>query len=181
VDVTIQEVGGSGSAYQVLSFPAVSNQSWDRWALEDGTALVPPYTITVKLNVQSSVADRGGITIAWNDANWDRIDIQPNVYWRDIEFRVTYTGSNPSSVSVTGPATTNGGLGISSGVDYWLRASVTSAGPGQGSVVVSWSTDGRNFRTVLTASGLADVSGLAGVGTAGPNLPAIFFDDFRVQ
>ena len=176
---TVQEVGGTGPAYRLLSFPYVGGQYWDSWALKDGLTLQAPYVVTVKLNFQTS-GDRGGLTIAWNDTNWDRIDIQPNIYWQDVEFRITYTGPNPSSPVVTGAALTPGGLPMQVGTDYWLQVAATSNGPGQGQVIVSWSTDGTNFTPIVTATGLADVSGLAGMGTAGPNLPNTFFDDFQI-
>jgi len=84
---SITNVGGT--AGNVLSFPAVSGQYWDRWALKDTVTAVAPYTATVKMNFQSSVADRAGITIGWKDDTWNRISIQPNVYWDNIEFRTT--------------------------------------------------------------------------------------------
>ena len=127
------------------------------------------------------VADRAGLTIAWNDANGDRIDIQPNVYGDDIEFRVTYTGPIHSKVVVTGPASQGGGLPINANTDYWLRVSATSTGPGNGQVIVYWSTDGIHFMAVETATGIADLTGLVGVGTAGPHLPHTYFDDFQVK
>src|SRR5207244_165230 len=83
---TIQEIGGTGPAYRLVSFPEVAWQYWDRWLLKDGLTLSASYTVTVKMNFRNSVADRAGLTIAWNDANWNRIDIQPNVYGQDIEF-----------------------------------------------------------------------------------------------
>ena len=92
----IEEVGGTGSAFRLLGFPQISNQYWDSWALKDGLTLHAPYVVTVKLNFQTS-GDRGGLTIAWNDTNWDRIDIQQNIFWQNIEFRITYTGPIPSS------------------------------------------------------------------------------------
>jgi hypothetical protein len=165
----------------LLNFPEVPWQYWDRWALKDGLVVAAPYVVTVKLNFQNSVADRAGLTIAWKDAKWNRIDIQPNVYGGDIEFRVTYTGSIHSNVVVTGPASQGGGLPIQANTDYWLRVSATSTGPGNGQVIVYWSTDGSHFTAVETATGIADLTGLVGVGTAGPHLPHTYFDDFQVK
>jgi serine/threonine protein kinase len=180
VNATVQEVGGSGPAYRLLNFPAVSNQYWDRWVLESGLMLCSAYTITVKINFQTS-GDRGGLTIAWNDANWDRIDIQPNIFYQNIEFRITYTGSVPASPSVTGPALNRYSLPMNVGSDYWLRVVASSAGPGQGQVVVYWSSDGINFTSEVTATGLANIAGLVGMSTAGPNLPNVYFDNFQCQ
>lgn len=177
---TVQEVGGTGPAYRLLNFPYVGGQYWDSWALKDGLTLQAPYVVKVKINFQTS-GDRGGLTIAWNDTNWDRIDIQPNIYWQDVEFRITYTGPIPSSPVVTGAALSRGGLPMQIGTDYWLQIAATSNGPGQGQVIVSWSTDGSNFTTIVTATGLADLSGLTGMGTAGPNLPNVHFDNFQVN
>jgi hypothetical protein len=120
------------------------------------------------------------LTIGWEDTHWDRIDIQPNIYWNDLEFRVTYTGPVQSQVAVSGPALTNGGLPMQVGTDYWLRVSASSAGAGEGTVTVSWSEDGNSFATIATATGLANIQGLAGMSTAGPNLPNVLFDDFSV-
>jgi hypothetical protein len=176
---TVEEVGGAGSAHRLLSFPEVDGQYWDSWALKDGLTLQAPYTVTVKLNFQTS-GDRGGVTIAWNDTNQDRIDIQPNIFGQNIEFRIAYTGPHPSSPNITGPALNHGGLPIQIDTDYWLRVAVTNNEPEQGQVLVYWSTDGINFTPVVTATQLADVTGLAGMSTAGPHLPNVLFDDFRI-
>src|SRR5262249_2755514 len=80
VTPTVKEVGGSDPSYRLVDFPEVPWQYWDRWLLKDGLMLSSFYTVTVKLNFQNSVADRAGLTIAWNDTNSNRIDIQPNVY-----------------------------------------------------------------------------------------------------
>ncbi len=174
----VEEVGGAGPAYRLLSFPFVNFRFWDRWALKDASFLSAPYTVSVKLNFQNSVADRAGLTIAWDDSNRDRIDIQPNIFWDNIEFRVAYSGPDPSNIVVSGSAAGRGGLPIQAGVDYWLRVSAISGGPGQGQLDIYWSSDGLVFTQVLQVTGLANVNGLVGVGTAGPNLPHTHFDDF---
>lgn len=178
---TVQQVGGSGPAYNVLTFPDVPWLYDNKWAIKDGLAVAAPYTTTVKLNFQESVADRAGLTLAWNDASGDHIDIQPNIFWQDIEFRVSYSGPYTSNLQLSGPATHSGGLSFTAQTDYWLRTAATSGGPGQGQVVVYWSSDDITFTPVLTATGLADVSGLVGLGTAGPHLPNVNFDDFEVD
>lgn len=180
VSPTIEEVGGTGPAYRLLNFPAVSNQYWDRWVLKNGLMLCNSYVVTVKLNFQTS-GDRAGLAIAWNDADWDRIDIQPNVFYQNIEFRITYTGSVSASPVVSGSALNRYSLPMTTNTDYWLRVAATSTGPGQGQVVVYWSTDGTNFTSVVTATGLANISGLVGMSTSGPNLPDTDFDDFSMQ
>lgn len=177
---TIQDVGGTGPAFRVLRFPAISNQLWDSWALESRVRLCSAYTVTVKLNFRTS-GDRGGLTIAWNDATWDRIDIQPNIYFRNIEFRITYTGSIPAHPHVTGSALDRYSLPMNVGTDYWLRAVASSSGPGNGQVIVYWSTDGTHFTSQITATGLGNLEGNVGVGTAGPNLPSVDFDDLGAE
>lgn len=177
---SIEDSGGTGPSYQVLSFPPIGGQYWDSWALKDGMVMCGSYTIAVKLNFQSS-GDRAGVTIAWNDTNWDRIDIQPNIYFQNIEFRITYNGPISSNPSVTGSALNRYSLPMSVGTDYWIQIVATSNDPGHGQVAVNWSTDGVNFTQVVLATGLADLTGSAGVGTAGPNLPATNFDDFQIQ
>ncbi len=94
---------------------------------------------------------------------------------------MTYTGPVTSNVQISGPATTPGGLQFSAGTDYWLRVSATSNGPGQGQVIVYWSSDNIAFTPVVTATGLADLTGLVGLGTAGPHLPHVYFDDLKVD
>lgn len=178
VSPVVVEVGGAGAASRVINFPAVSGQYWDRWVLGNQLFLCPPYFITVNLDFQSRVADRRGITIGWNDKNWDRIDIQPNVYWGDIEFRVTYAGPVHSSVTTTGIAMQQGGLSIQAGTAYWMRVEVTGSRLGSETVTVSWSADGANFTPVEVATGIPDARGPAGMSTAGPNLPTVDFDDF---
>jgi serine/threonine protein kinase len=176
VSPTIQQGNGSN----IFNFPYVSNQYWDAWGLWSNLTMCNSYTVTAKLNFQTS-GDRGGITIGWNDSNWNRIDIQINIFWQDIEFRIAYSGSNPSNPVVTGPGLSNGSLPMSVGNDYWLRVVASSTGPGQGQVLVYLSSDGVNFTQEVTATGLADITGWCGVSTAGPNLPNVWFENFQEQ
>jgi hypothetical protein len=175
---TVREVGGTGPAYRIVDFPEVPWQYWDKWLLKDGLVLSSSYTVTVKLNFQNSVADRAGLTIAWEDDTWNRIDIQPNVFWDDIEFRPTYAGPIVPNVVITYIVRY---IPIDGYTDYWLRAVATDLGPGKGQVIVYWSTDGNTFSPVLIATGLANLTGLAGISTAGPHLPHMHFDDFSVN
>jgi uncharacterized repeat protein (TIGR01451 family) len=174
---TIEEIGGTGPAYRLVSFPEVPWEYWDKSLLKNNLILSSFYTVTVKLNFQNSVADRAGLTIAWDDTNFNRIDIQPNVYWDNIEFRVSYDGPITSSVVLTDVDY----IPIDAFTDYWLRAVATDYGPGQGKVIVYWSTDNITFQPVVTATGLAELTGLAGISTAGPHLPHTYFDDFSVS
>jgi len=177
VTPTVQEVGGSGPAYRLVDFPEVPWQYWGRSLLKNGLIPHAPYTVTVKLNFRQKVADRAGLTIAWNEANSNQIEIQPNVYGNDIEFRETYNGpiqSNPVVNSI-------GYIPISAFINYWLRVAVKDDSPGQGQLSVLWSTDGTNFREVINATGLHDLRGLVRISTAGPHLPHMYFDDFSVS
>lgn len=173
---TIQQ----GNGANVFNFPYVGNQYWDAWGLWPNLTMCNAYTVTTRLNFQTS-GDRGGLTIGWNDTNWNRIDIQVNIYWQDIEFRITYNGPNPSNPVVTGPGLTQGSLPVTPGNDYWLRVVASSTGPGQGQVLVYLSSDGVNFTQEVTATGLADITGWCGVSTAGPNLPNVWFENFLEQ
>jgi hypothetical protein len=105
ITATVEDIGGGGPAHQALYFPEVPFQYWDKWTLKDGVVLSGSYTVTVKMNFQASVADRAGLTIAWDDATWDRIDIQPNVYGQDIEFRI----SSGSAFTTANTTITNAG------------------------------------------------------------------------
>lgn len=129
---TIAESGGVGGSYQVFNFPGVGGQYWDAIAARDGLHLSGSYTVQVKLRFLDGVADRGGLTIALKRDTLERIDIQPNVYWDDIEFRSSYGGD----VNTLMPS-----LAIQSNVDYWLRVVVQETG----SISVYWSTDGSTF------------------------------------
>ena len=173
----IEEVGGSGPQYQVVSFPEVPWEYWDKWLLRPSPVFSHSYEIIVKLKFLNEVADRAGITIAWDDDNWNRIDIQPNVYWDDIEFRITYNGP-----IVANPIITNvGNISIAASKEYWLRVVAQDNGPGLGQVTVYWSIDGISYDPVVIAKGLANLTGLVGVSTAGPHLPNVIFDDFQVE
>ena len=174
---TIVQMTDKEPMRQALHFPEVSWQYWDKWLLKDTLTLSNSYTVTAKLNFQTKVADRAGITIAWNDANWDRIDVQPNAYNDDIEFRVKYSGPLPSNVKVEKLA----GISVVADTDYWLRVSAKDNGASNGTVMVYWSTDGTTYQLILLADGLASISGWAGVSTAGPHLPSVFFEDFSVS
>ncbi len=171
---TIMEIGGTGPAYRLVNFPEVEWQYWDKWLLKEGTILSNVYTVETQMQFQNSVADRAGLTIAWNDTNWNRIDIQPNVYGDDIEFRVSYTGPNPSNPVVT----TLASITINPYVNYWLKVQATDYGPGKGEVEVFWSTDHSNYTHVLHVTGLPDLTGLAGLSTAGPHMPNVYFDNY---
>jgi len=175
----IDDVGGGNG--HVLQFPGVSGQYWDRWAIKNGFATDSTFTETVELHFTNSVADRAGLTLAWDDATWHRIDIQPNVYWDNIEFRTTGFGSN---LTVTGSAVNRGGLTINAGANYWLRVKTSTPNDDDGKIVVSWSTDGSSFTDVLTAEGPSLsgrlMQGEVGVGTAGPNMPQVWFDNLTV-
>lgn len=173
----VKDVGGSGPSYRLVDFPEVPWPYRDRWLLKDGLIPHAPYTATIKLNFQNDVADRGGLTIAWNDTNASCIDIQPNVYHDTIDFRVTYNGPIQSNVMVSNV----GDIPISPFTNYWLMVVVTDDTPGHGQLLVLWSTNGTNFRQVISATGLQDLRGFVGLSTAGPHFPHIYFDDFSVS
>jgi hypothetical protein len=175
ISPVIVDAGGSGSQFRAVRFPEVPWQYWDKWLLRPGPVFSHSYEVTVKMEFLNDVADRAGITIAWNDSNWNRIDIQPNVYTDNIEFRVTYAGD-----IVANPQTTVlNAISIQANREYWLRAVAEDDGPGQGQVTVYWSSDGANFIPVLQAQGLASLDGWVGLSSAGPHLPAVIFDDFQ--
>jgi hypothetical protein len=176
VSPTIQQANGQ----HIFNFPYVSNQLWDAWGLWPNLTLCNSYTVTTKLNFQTS-GDRGGITIGWQDSNWNRIDIQINIYWQDIEFRITYAGSIKANPVVTGPGLKNGSLPVTPTNDYWLRVVGSSSEPSKGQILVYLSSDGVNYTQEVTATGLADITGWCGVSTAGPNLPNVWFENFQEQ
>ncbi len=129
------------------------------------------------MNFQNSIADRAGITIAWNDSNWNHIDIQPNVYGDEIEFRLSYTGPIVYQLIINKLAN----ITINGYTNYWLMVSAQDNGPGLGIVDVYWSTDNTNFTPILHVTGIPTLTGLVGMSTAGPHLPHMHFDDFTIQ
>ena len=176
VKPTIEEYGGYGPDYRLVSFPEVGWEYWDCWALRDGITASGSYIAQIKLNFQNSIADRAGLTIAWDDTVWDRIDIQPNVSRNDIEFRVTYTGSVPYNLVIE----TLADITVNAHTDYWLKIFANDYGPGYGVVDVFWSTDSITFIHVLHVTGIPNLTGLIGMSTAGPSLPHTHFDDFLI-
>jgi len=114
---------------------------------------------------------------AWNAVNSDHIDVQPNLYWEHIEVHVKYSGPNPANVVVASTLR----LSIKAFTDYWLKIAAKDYGPGRGQLQVFWSTDGRAFEQAVIVTGLPDLTGMAGISTAGPHLPHTHFDDFRVE
>jgi len=177
ISPTVIEVGGTGPDYRLVNFPEVSWEYWDKWLLYPSLTLSSSYVVQVKKRFNNSIADRAGLTIAWNDSNWNRIDIQPNVYGDDIEFRVSYTGPNPSKIVIN----TLASIIIDSYVNYWLKVVAYYPEPGLGQVDVYWSSDNINFVHVLNVTGLPDLTGIVGISTAGPHLPNMYFDDFAID
>lgn len=174
---TVIEFDGTGPDHNMVHFPEVHWQYWDKWLLYPEIDLIEPdYIVKVMMRFNNSIADRAGMTIAWNDQNWDRIEIQPNVYHDDIEFRVAYSGPNPSNIVIN----TLSSITIDAGVNYWLKAIAHYPGPGLGQVDVYWSTNNVDFIHVLKVTGLPDLTGITGMSTAGPHLPSTYFDNFSI-
>ncbi len=179
IDPSIVDFGGTGPNYQAVSFPGVRGQYWDKWLLKAGYLVSKSYVVKVKLNFQEKIADRAGITIAWDDTMmgaWDRISVQANAYNENIEFRLTYSGPIKSDVQVNNVGT----ISIVAGRNYWLKVDTEDNGPGNGKINVYWSTDDITYDLVVTVTGIANLTGLVGIGTAGPNLPNVVFDDFEI-
>jgi len=85
---------------------------------------------------------------------------------------------------VTGSALPRGGLTINANTNYWLRVRSKIQANGDGELQVLWSTDGTNFTQVMDAVGPSlsgdAMAGMVGVGTAGPGMPQVWFDDFTL-
>jgi hypothetical protein len=126
------------------------------------------------MNSQNDIAHRAGITIVWEDLNGDHIDIQPNAYTDEIEFRVTYTGSNPTAPQINRFAD----IAINANTGYWLKVVVGDLGSNL--VNVFWSEDDSTFVWVLQSENLPNLSALAGMSAAGLHLPHVYIDDFSV-
>lgn len=137
-----------------------------------GQALCGLYTVTTKYTFLTSVSDRAGIIIAWHYPNGGHIEIQPNIYHKDIEYWTTGLGGTFTPLY-------GSSLPISAGVPYWLRVVVTNNAPGASAATVLWSTDGNNFIPVGKITGVSDLDGLAGMGTAGPNMPETAYSFFQ--
>ena len=94
----VLEVGGTGAAYHMFDFPEVGWQYWDSIAVRNGVVASTAYTVEVKLRFLNDVADRAGLSIALDRSTLARIDIQPNVYTNQIEFRSSFGGRSTEYV-----------------------------------------------------------------------------------
>lgn len=172
VTPVIEEVGGTGNAYKQLSFPSLGSGRTDKWLLYRDLTCADP-SVTVKVNFREN-ADSAGILLAWVDQN-NYIKVQPNVYWDYLGFDEWVNG-----VWRTRIGTPNGSLPVNTLTDYWLRVSVGVDQAGSKTATVYWSTDGANFRSLLTVPGLVNLAGKVGLVTSGFNVPHTHFDDFTV-
>jgi hypothetical protein len=174
---TVEERGGRGKDFRVVCFLEVPWQYKNKWLIRDNLMLAQAYVITARLNFQTKIADRAGVTFAWNPVNSDHVDVQANIYWQRIEVEVAYSGSAPSGVVV---ASTRH-LDIKAFSNYWLKIVAKDFGPGRGQVQVYWSEDGIAFEQAVLVTGLPDLTGFAGLSTAGPHLPPTHFAEFHTQ
>lgn len=159
-----------------IFFPGKQNTYSDKWLLKNDFALSAPFTLITKLNFQDSVADRAGITFAWDDDTWDRIDIQANVYHNNIEVRSIEDGTISSDIIITKLKD----IKINKSVPYWLKILVKEEGENNWVIYIYWSSDGNDYDLVQTAKGMNKTSGLFGLSTAGPNFPNVLFDDIQI-
>ncbi len=161
---------------RILEFPAAIGNYREKWVLYPDIVFSDEYTITFNTTIQSTNSERAGLTIAWNEDNNDRIDIHLNELTDEIEFRVTYSGSNPSNIVVNQLLS----IPINALTKYWIRVEARDYGPGDGEVNVYLSTDNLNFLHMINATGLPDLTGITGFSTGGINLPRVYFDDLKI-
>jgi hypothetical protein len=168
---TIIEFGGSGPAYQVLYFPEVAWLYKDKTIIKDNLVLEAPYTVTVKVRFRQSVADNANIVIAYQDeANY--ISIRRNIYWSNFALWEIKEGNIATRIE-----TTSGSMPFLADADYWFKVKAIVIN-GVKQVDVFWSNDGNNYASAFSQNNLANLSGRVGVGTSGPHLPPVNFDNF---
>ena len=168
---TVVNFMGTGPAFQRLDFPAYTAQSTSKWLIRDGFTWAT-VTASVKINFQTA-SDGAGLVLAWVDNN-NFIAVLPNPFWDEI---VVWEFVNGQIRSAQG--TGRYAVPIQTGQDYWLKAITRVSSTGDRQVDVWWSTDGSNYTHKLTATGLANLTGQAGVGTY-QFLSHTLFDDFSL-
>lgn len=166
----IEQVGGTGSAHNLLSFPSLGAGNTDKWLIYRGFSCTRA-TATVKINFQEN-ADSAGLMLAWVDPN-NFIRVQPNVYWGYIGFDEWVNGVWRTRIG-------SANLPINPYTDYWLRVTTYVDGTGSHNATVYWSTDGVTFQNILTVNNLVSLTGRVGLVTSGFNLPHTHFDDFSL-
>ncbi len=165
---------GKIAGFNGLVFPRLPSGMTDKYLISSQFTCTQ-FTATVKYQFWDTIADGAGLVIAWGDGN-NHISILPNIYWRFLEFNEFVNGAWRTRIQ-----TPQGSLPISYGTPYWLRVSATVDASGSKIVTVYWSTDGTNFRQLLTVSGLVNLSGRIGLQTSGVNLPEVSVDSFTVN
>lgn len=175
---SLREMNDSGRQHRALTFPEVPWQYWNSWAICSQCRLSAPYAVATEMKFTSSMGDRAGITVGWRKSGAVRVDVQVNLYFRNIEVRVSsQTGQN--AVRSQGPGLVRGGLPVQPNQDAWLLVRARRTRSGTDTMDVFWSNDGVTLLKEAHVTGLPDLSGLVGVGTAGPHLPAVQFDSFQ--
>lgn len=169
IQPVIEEYGGSGAAYRLLSFPQPGGTYLGKRVIKDGTSCGEA-TLTTKINLQSA-NDEAGIVVAFKDAN-NHVDVTVNPFFGEIVVW-NWVGGVMGAVAGTG----HGGVSVSAGTNYWLRA-VTHQ---NGTVGAYWSTDGLNFTLKVTTGSLGNLNGGAGYTTNGFSPPHVHFDDFNLS
>lgn len=152
----------------------------DNILLYNNLNLVPPFTITSKLNFQTE-GDNAGIIIGWVDSN-HCFRIEANIHNSVFEIWQNIPGK-------TEPLRMTGGLEKTKKLllqkDYWIRiiASKNQIGIKMYDITIQFSEDGKNWDIVDDRQGLsgADLSGKIGLMTTGPHHPEVYFYNLDIK
>ena len=171
----VEEVGGVGPAYRLLSFPPLAAGQTSTWLIKDGLTVGTEATsVTTKLNFQSN-NDEAGLVIAFQDTG-THIVVTANPYWDDLTLIESVNGVWRQAVSKG-----RGKIQVAVGQNYWLRVATFDAGANGGkTLVASWSLDGVNFVEQKRLNNLVNIIGRVGYTTWSYSPPHVHFDDFTV-
>ena len=165
----IEVVGGTGSSFQLLSFPLPSGSNLGKRVIKNGL-MCNDVTVTSKINLQTNT-DEAGIVVGFQDVG-NHIDITVSPYWDEM---VIWSWVNNQMTAIAG--TGHGGVVVNTNQDYWLKAVLRV----DGSIEGYWSTDGTNFTRKVFSTVSGTVLGGVGYATNGYSPPHTHFDDFNVS
>ena len=162
----VQEVGGVGPAYRLLSFNSV-NPYYGKRVVKDNLSY-GPVTVSTKINLRTNT-DEAGLVVGFHDASSYTV-VTVNPYWDEMVIW-HYSAGQGGAVAGTG----RGGLTVTTNVNYWLRVVRRADGTVEG----YWFTNGTSFALKVTSPPLDTSRGQVGYNTSGYTAPAVYFDDFQ--
>jgi len=169
---TIAEFGGTGISFRALSFPSALGTTNDLIAIYDKRRC-SQYTVQVKLNFQSN-HDTGGLIFAWKDPE-NYMSLWINIYWK--KFVLIQHKKGGEEFYIFGGENL---LPVELQQNYILKVESANYRITSNQMSGYLTTDKGQTYKLFEFRGLDDVTGKLGVGTGGPNLPKVYFDDFSI-